>query len=406
MKSKWFWTLCVGLVSVAVAGSVAASSSADPVRDGPDFAVVAGALPLPGTKTIPTWRDVFTDPTNGQTYGVDIVGSQDPRSPGAGTTTVPVSIIPVDLSFEANGGQTFKGSDSVQAVLHSPIFQAADYSAFSDNRGVQYEDAVMRSQFDQVGASPFHLELAPTVLPTLRLSVPKSNGEVQTYANGAQYGCVDFGWLFPRMWSAMGSLHVIPTSLVVFLTTYVRGAYTSRGACIPFFVGIHGAGNPGRGYPENGNGASSSETMGQTWMVASYEPVAIRPITPDHPYTYRDVEILGHEIAEWADDPYALNVIQPFAQPNTPTYEPCSNLLETGDPVITRTTSLPGNTYFQNLPAADGTWTVQDEVFLPWFARESPNRTSEPEASSGLGRYTFFGDTNTDPVFHAPAHGC
>jgi hypothetical protein len=266
---------------------------------------------------------------------------------------------------------------------------------------VQYEDAVMRSQFNQVGDSPFHLRLTPTVFPTLRLSVPKSNGQVQAYPTGARYGCVDFRWLFMRLWSVIGSLHVSPTSLAIFLTTYVRGGFTSNGACVQYFVGIHGAGNPGAG-----TGAARSETMGQTWIESSYEPVAIRPITPDHPYTFRDISILGHEIAEWGDDPYALNLVQPFEQPNTPTYAPCSDLLETGDPVNRDVTSLPGNIYFQNLPGADGTWTVQDQVFLPWFSRESPNHTSEPEASSGFGRYTFFGDANSDPVFHAPAHGC
>jgi hypothetical protein len=401
VKSRSFLTPLIALVvGIALATS---SARADPIQESPDFAVVAGALPLPGTKTIPTWRDVFTDLTDGKTYAVDLVGSQDPRTPGAGTTSIPVAIIPVDLSFEANGGQTFRGSDSVRAVLDSPIFKPADYSTFSDNIGVQYEDAVMRSQFDQVGDSPFHLKLTPTVLPALQLSVPASEGQVQAYPTGAQYGCVDFYWLFMHMWSAMGSRHVSPTSLVVFLTTYVRSgsSSTSQGPCVPYSVGFHGAGNPARSI-----GAAHSETMGQTWIEASYEPAPIRPITPDHPYTFKDIEVLAHEIAEWADDPYGLNLVQPFAQPNTPTYPPCSNFLETGDPVIPDVTSLPGNSYFQDLPGTDGTWTLQDEVFLPWFARESPNRTSEPEASSGFGRYTFFGDANPDPVFHGPAHGC
>lgn len=378
-----------------------ASSAADPISTGPDFAVVSGARPQAGTATIPTWRDVFTDPTNGVRYGVDIVGRQDPRTPGAGTTTVQAEIIPVDLSFEAGDGQSFNGSESVQAVVHSPIFQGADYSAFSNNVGVQYEDAVMRSQFNQVGDSPFHLKLQPNVLPTLRLFVPKSNGEVEAYPNGAQYGCVDFAWLYPRLWSAMGSLHISPTTLAIFLTTWVRGGYISHGSCVPYFIGIHGAGNPGRNI-----GAAHSETMGQTWIEVSYEPASIRPSTPDYPGLFKNILPLGHEIAEWGDDPYTLNTVQPYSQPNSARYGSCDNLLETGDPVTTAETSLPGNTYFQNLPGNDGTWSVQDEVFVPWFARESPNSTSEPEASSGFGRYTFFGDLNPDPVFHAAASAC
>jgi len=80
----------------------------------------------------------------------------------------------------------------------------------------------------------------------------------------------------------------------------------------------------------------------------------------------------------------------------------CDDLLETGDLVTTAETTLSGNSYFQNLPDNDGTWTVKDEVSLPWFTRESPNTTSEPEVSR-FGRHTFFGDANSDPVFHEPA---
>ena len=60
---------------------------------------------------------------------------------------------------------------------------------------------------------------------------------------------------------------------------------------------------------------------------------------------------------------------------------------------------MAGNTY-DGGPQADGTWHPEDEVFLPWFARESPNRTSED------GRYTFMGAANPFPGFHVPATGC
>jgi hypothetical protein len=391
--------LALAGVMIGVA-ALPAAATADPISTGPDFAVVPGARPDPATATIPTWRDTFTDPTNGVRYGVDIVGRQDPRTPGAGTTTVKAEIIPVDLSFEANGGQSFNGSNSVQAVVHSPIFQGADYSAFSNNVGVQYLDAVMRSQFNQVGNSPFHLELQPNVQPPLQLSVPKGQGEVEAYPNGAQYGCVAFSWLYERMWSAIGSRHISPTTLPIFLSTWVRGGYHSHGVCVPYFIGIHGAGTGGALI----NGTSA--VIGQTWMEVSYDPANIRPSTPDYPGLFKDIDALGHEIAEWADDPYAKNTVQPYSQPNSVRYGFCDNLLETGDPVTTAETSLPGNTYFQNLPGNDGTWTVQDEVFLPWFARESPNLTSEPEASSGFGRYTFFGDLDPNPALHRPAAAC
>ena len=50
-----------------------------------------------------------------------------------------------------------------------------------------------------------------------------------------------------------------------------------------------------------------------------------------------------------------------------------------------------------------GTSTVYllaDAAFLSWFARESPNRTSEG------GRYTFMGDLNPFAFFHKPPATC
>ncbi len=329
-----------------------------------------------------------------------MVGSEDPRTPGAGTTTIPTEIIPVDLSFEANGGEAFNGSEVTQALVNSPIFKPADYSAFSNNTAVQYEDAVMRSQFNQVGASSFHLELKPTVMPTLALSVPTVKGQVQAYQSGAQYACVDAEWLFDHMWNYIEAQHISPTTLPIFIFKYMRGGLTRAGTCEPLFVGVHGAGNPARGFP-----STHAEPMGQTWILSTYEPAPIRPITPNHPYTFKNIDTLAHEVAEWANDPYGLNIVQLYSLPGAPAGV-CGDLLESGDPVNQYVTSLPGNTYFQNVPGNDGTWSVQDEVFLPWFARQLPNTTSEPEASSGHGRYTFFGDLNPDPAFRMPAAAC
>lgn len=373
-------------------------------QQGADFGVVPGTHPSAGSPTVPTWNDTFTDPTTGATGSVDIVGRQDPRSPAAGTTTIPTEVVPIDLSFAGNGGQAFNGSEVSQAVMGSPIFRPGDYSAFSDNTGVQYLDAVMRSEFDQVGSSPYHLALTPSLLPTLSLSVPQDHGQVLAYPSGIQYGCVDAYWLFDRIWEYIHTHGIQPSTLPVFVFEYTRGGIMSHGTCIPAYSGLHGAGNVGRGH-----GASNSETMGQTWIISTYEPTAIRPITPDHPYTYRDIDTLGHEVSEWANDPYGLNHVPGYLFPPPGTTDPgsfCDTMFETGDPANEYMLSLPGNTYFQDIPTNDGTWSLQDEVFLPWFIRQTPNTTSEPEASSGSGRYTFFGDMNPDPRFHAPAHPC
>ncbi|HTJ76556.1 MAG TPA: hypothetical protein VL337_14465 [Acidimicrobiales bacterium] len=395
-------TTLAGSVMLAAGSGVAHAQQSIVTEQGQDFGTVAGSQPRPGTSTVPTWRDTFTDPTDGRQYSVTMVGGGDPRTPGAGTTTIPADIVPLDFAFTGPTNQAFNGSEDVPAVVGSPMFQDNDYSSFSDNPHEQYLDAIERSEFDQVGPSPFHLKLAPQVMPTLSLTVNAAHGQVLTYPSGLHYGCVDAYWLFDRIWEYIHVHQISPQSVPIFVMEYTRGGIMSKGACIPAYSGLHGAGNPGRG-----QGAYGAEVEGQTWMISTYEPAPIRPITPDHPYTYSNIDTLGHEIAEWAHDPYGLNTVQPYQFPNVvagPTF--CASIFETGDPVNQIEIRLPGNTYFQDRPGNDGTWWLQDEVLLPWFARQSPNVTSEPEASSGAGRYTFFGDRNDDPRFHAPAKSC
>jgi hypothetical protein len=67
----------------------------------------------------------------------------------------------------------------------------------------------------------------------------------------------------------------------------------------------------------------------------------------------------------------------PWLTPTAPQYG-CSNLLKTGDPVVgigvlighNRTSRPPG-------PTPTKYRHPEDEVALPWFARQSPNTTSE-----------------------------
>jgi hypothetical protein len=65
------------------------------------FTTNGGATPLATDRTVPHWHSRFTDPTNGVTYGYNMVGTADPRSGSAGTTTVPVDIIPLNVYFTA-----------------------------------------------------------------------------------------------------------------------------------------------------------------------------------------------------------------------------------------------------------------------------------------------------------------
>ncbi|MDQ1484725.1 MAG: hypothetical protein QOJ62_418, partial [Actinomycetota bacterium] len=378
-----------------------------PVMDpaGPMFTQSGGATPLATDRTVPHWHGSYTDPTNGVTYGYNMVGAADPRTSN-GTTTVPADIVPLNIVFSSTGGSALNGSDVVQRTVGSPIFQGADYTSTANssggpgqlstgNSGVQYEDAIMRSQFNKTGTS-YHLLLGtPTVAAPVTITVPQGKGSEYITSRGVTYGLVDISWFSSRIQQLMGQLHTDPTHLPIFLTNNVMLYIGSVGNCC--VIGYHGASKA------TGNGGGNPNGQGnqavQTFAYTAYT-------TPGTfgSYFVRDIHALSHEIAEWGDDPFVNNTVNPWVTPTAPQYG-CTGVLETGDPVVGIGFSLPGNS-FDTGALADGSWHPEDEVFLPWFARQSPNTTSQPLQHAATGRYTFMGDLNPYPGFQVPATGC
>lgn len=377
-----------------------------PLRDpdAPGYTTIGGATPLATDVTVPHWHGVFTDPTNGVTYGYNMVGRADPRDADAGTTVVPVDIIPLRLSFERNEGFTLDGADELALTIASPIFQAADYTSTahssggagalsSGNVGVQYEDAIMRSQFDKTGTD-YHLILGgPTVFPTVSLSVPRVEGAAFVNSRGVVYALADAGWFSQEVQRLLGALQIDPTHLPIFLTDNV---FLVAGQS--WYLGYHGAAKAvGRG---SGSTNGSGSQAVSTFIYSAY----VRPGTYQQVVEFlTDIHPLSHEVAEWAADPFINNLIDPaFAQ--TPFVYGCLGLLEVGDPVAAIGFTMPGNPDVR--PHADGTWHPEDETFLPWFARESPNVTSQLAQSGLYRRYTFMGDLNPYAIFRGPAPHC
>ena len=148
----------------------------------------------------------------------------------------------------------------------------------------------------------------------------------------------------------------------------------------------------------------------QTFAWASYvTPGFFSPVTA---WALHDIHALSHEISEWADDPFINNSVEPWLTPTAPQYG-CTGILETGDPVVGIGFSKGTNTFRQGaapngVQVADGTYHPEDEVFLPWFMRTSPNTNSHPtqKSSANVGRYTLMGDLNPYPGFRQPATGC
>ncbi|HKU59479.1 MAG TPA: hypothetical protein VJP39_07730 [Gaiellaceae bacterium] len=394
-------------------------------------ATVGGAKPTPTDRTVAHWNGTTTDPNNGVTYSYNMVGS-DPNncSGSACSTTVQADITPLIVNID---GMTFDGTAVLPATLASPLFQGNDYGstpaataagafpnrpAFIRGPGgalsqgdagnsLQLEDATMRAQFNQTGSSPYHLNLNPNVESPVVVNVPNNQGTLIVSGRGVVGADIDIGW-----WSSMiGNLETQadPTHLPIYLTNQVL-LYTGNNPSNCCVIGYHGTQAPGN---RKGNGKTQGNGIIQTFAWASW----VQPGFYSRPdggtdWALQDIHALSHEIAEWGDDPFVNNAVEPWLTPTAPQYG-CTGVLETGDPVVGIGFAMGTNTFEQGTnpngtQSADGYYHPEDETYLPWFMRTAPNTVSEPtqSPSANVGRYTLMGDLNPFPGFRQPATGC
>jgi hypothetical protein len=383
-----------------------------------------GATVLPTTRTIPHWFGQTTNPHNGVTYGYNMVGSNPYTCSGAScSTTIETDITPLIVNV---AGRTYDGTSVVAATLASPQFALNNYgstpaatnTAFAKGPGgvlsqldagipLQLEDATMRAQFNKTGSSSYHLRLHANVLPPVTIDVPSNQGTLLQSGRGVVFADINISW-----WSSqIKNLETTadPTHLPLYLTSDVLLHIGPNifNCCV---IGYHGTKATGAG---NGSANSNGNAPVQTFAWASYISPGIyaRP-NGGLDWALQDIHAITHEIAEWADDPFVDNWVEPWLTPTAPQYG-CTNILETGDPVVAIGFSMGTNTYAQGpnpngTQSADGTWHPEDEALLPWFMRTAPNTVSEPTQtpSANIGRYTLMGDLNPFPGFRQPATGC
>jgi hypothetical protein len=427
--------LALSLV-IAVAATVVATAVADKgtsskipvISDSSlkaEFSTIGGgATVLPTTRTVAHWHGTTLDPHNGVTYGYNMVGA-DPNncSGSACDVTVEADITPLIVNV---GGMTFDGTSVVQPTLDSPQFALNDYgstpyatgSAANDPRGaggvlsqgdagvqLQLEDATMRAQFNKTGTSSYHVRLHANVLPPVTINVPQNQGTLLQSGRGVIFADLDIGW-----WSAQIKnleTKADPTHLPIYLTKDVL-LFEGKDVFNCCVIGYHGTNPVGVG---GASGNSNGNAPVQTFAWASYVSPGIyaRP-NGGTAWALQDIHALSHEIAEWGDDPFVNNTVEPWLTPTAPQYG-CTGILETGDPVVAIGFAKGTNTFLQGpnpdgTQSADGYYHPEDEVFLPWFMRTAPNTVSEPVQSGTDGRYTLMGDLNRFAGFNAPATGC
>jgi len=386
-----------------------------------------GANVLPSTRTVAHWFGTATNPHDKITYGFNMVGADPNTCRGAAcSVTVEVDITPLVVHV---GGRIYDGTNVLAATLASPEFELDDYGTTpyattgasniprgaggmlsQDDNGVllQLQDATMRAQFNKTGSrSSYHLILHPNVLPPETIEVPQNQGTLLQSGRGVVFADVNISW-----WSAQIqtlTTKADPTHLALYLTDDVL-LYEGRDVTNCCVIGYHGTRAAGGG---GGSANSNGNAKVQTFAWASYTSPGIyaRP-NGGTAWALQDIHALSHEIAEWADDPFVNNYVEPWLTPTAPQYG-CTSILETGDPVVGIGFAKGSNVFRQGpnpngTQSADGYYHPEDEVLLPWFMRLAPNTVAEPTQapSTNVGRYTLMGDLNGFAGFRMPATGC
>ena len=428
--------LVTAMMTVSVQGASAAPGTPGQPQPISDSALKAttvtmgGAKVLPTTRTVAHWHGQTTDPANGVTYGYNMVGADPKTCAGSACDgSVQVDITPIVVHI---AGRTFDGTGVLGPTLSSPEFATNDYgstpaataagsfpNAPALTRGpggalsqadagvaLQLQDATMRAQFNKTGSSPYHLRLHPNVLPAVTINVPANQGGLLVSGRGVVGASINIQWWSSHINNVESTADA--THLPLYLTDNVFLSFGNdiTNCCV---IGYHGTRAAGLG---GGNGGSQGNAVVQTFAWASY----VRPGFYARPnggtdWALQDIHAISHEIAEWADDPFVNNTVEPWLTPTAPQYG-CTGVLETGDPVVGIGFAMGTNNAFQGpnpdgTQSADGYYHPEDEALLPWFMRLPPNATgSEPNQSASGGRYTFMGDLNPFPGFRAPATGC
>ena len=330
--------LIFGVFAVSGAGAQTVATSS--VKSTPRFALfhhTFSQAQLSGGG-LATWTSSFK--SEGKTWSYTMVGTNPAK--GSATTTVPVTIVPLLMKF--SNGDSFDGTKEVSLTTSSPMFKNAPFISGT----TQYGDAVLRGafwNFVQKKSPNWHVLVGtPTVASTVTMNIPSAYGATATDpSTGKTIGLVDINYLDPQIQSMLVSMNFKANMLPIFLSYDVyatSGAPILNNCCIG---GYHNA-------VSNQNGLQT-----YAWSTEADEGV--------QGGFSEDVSALSHELNEWFNDPFTNNTVPNWISPIAPQYG-CNNFLEVGDPLV-------GVLFTVNGFSGDH---LQDEVFFPWFARESKSK--------------------------------
>jgi hypothetical protein len=313
--------------------------------------------------TVKMWSRTVID--HGTTYAYSMIGKNPFVTQSNPTTTIPVYVIPMKLTFTSFGNEVFDptaanscdpvGRSDVTRLENSPIFKPAPFSFGGTSVGpsAQYLDAFQRAEFwskTKPGSiNPgYNVNLGGPGAHVIPVSVNVSGGDVVAGGCG-DIGLMDYAtWdnyiqtvLFPFL-AAQSPPVAGPTSFVIFLlhNTVLYQGSTSN-CCI---LGYHSAfADPAYG------GATHTYASAEYDSSKSFSGV-------------EDIAPLSHEVGEWMDDPLGNNPTPSWG--NIGQVSGCQSNLEVGDP-------LSGTTLREFMNGT--TYHPQELAFFSWFYHQKPS---------------------------------
>jgi hypothetical protein len=329
---------------------------------------------VPNVISVPNFTRSFT--VNGVTFPYTMVGND----PSLGhITTVPTKIVAVSLRLLNADGTLFdtvSATPFVVPTLNSPDFQRFKYehdaTAGIPAESTQFSDAIQRAEFASSMDPNWHTELAPQVVDSITITVPKFvNVRVGTqvvqsinYLSGIAADGNRFVLMLNLFFNQQlgiimnneidaGNVTTDAINLPLFPNTYLfsfnRANPKQRGGCCT--LGFHTYFTDGAS-PEH------------RWITdyASYISPGI------FGGGFNDVTAISHEIAETFNDPFVNNITPRWQFPGSTA---CQGNLETGDPVEV----LANATFPVTLKVAgvSTTYHPQTEALLQWFAQTVPS---------------------------------
>ena len=238
-----------------------------------------------------------------------------------------------------------------KVLRQSPIFEPANFSFGGTSVGkTQYIDAFMRANFFGLRgvADNYHLKFGPVnTLRAIEIDVPAIEGvaiDAKTFFGGCgTLTFIDLSW-----WDQLLNASLLPelaeqgvnaSNLPVFFmyNTVLGGPSIGLGDCC--VGGYHSL----AGFP----------TPTATYSVADFDTTGLFGVA------FANTAVIAHELGEWANDPYTINLVPPWGGTGQ-VGAGCQGNLEVGDPLT--------GTVVPTVTQPNGfTYDLQELAFFSWF---------------------------------------